>query len=137
MGFAYIRTSKVGLASATSANGTARNGASLAMSDVHPGTLSAQCTVTIVTGSVVCTWKPQVSMDATTWYDLKTLNNAAAVTSTADATLAIHIPGESVAAWMYFRMVATLSGAATAAGDLTAVTYRFVPQGQLPFPSGG
>lgn len=136
MGVSFQRTYKVGLASATSANGTARNGASLAVNDVHPGTLSAQCTVTIVTGSVVCTWKPQVSMDATTWYDLKTLNNAAAVTSTADATLCLEVPWSQCAGWMYFRMAATLSGASTAAGDLTAVTYRYVPQGQMPFGQG-
>ena len=45
--------------------------------------------MTIVTGSVVCTIVPQVSMDDSTWYDLKTTNNAAPVTVTADATLAL------------------------------------------------
>lgn len=127
----YKQSNTVGLASATSANGTARNGASLSMELIDPRTLSCQCTVTIVTGSVVCTWKPQVSWDGTTWYDVKLVNNAAAVTSTADATLCFPIPVEAIAGWKQFRMVATLSGAATAAGDLTAVTYRYVQPGGL------
>ena len=129
----YKKASTVGLASATSANGTARNGATLSLEMCDVGTLSCQCSVTIVTGSVVCTWKPQVSWDGTNWFDLKTLNNAAAVTSTADATLNIAIPQEAVAGWNFFRMVATLSGAATAAGDLTAVTYRYVQPGGLQY----
>lgn len=129
----YKYANTVGLASATSANGTARNGASLSLAICDVGTLSCQCTVTIVTGSVVCTWKPQVSWDGTTWYDVKSINNAAAVTSTADATLNIPIPQEAIAGWMFFRMVATLSGAATAAGDLTAVTYRYVQPGGMQY----
>lgn len=129
----YKKTNTVGLASATSANGTARNGASLSLEMCDVRTLCCQCTVTIVTGSVVCTWKPQVSWDGTTWYDVKLPNNAAAVTSTADATLAFMIPTECIAAWNFFRMVATLSGASTAAGDLTEVTYRYVQPGGLPY----
>lgn len=127
----YKQTYTVGLASATSANGTARNGASLSLELVDPRTLSCQCTVTIVTGSVVCTWKPQVSWDGTNWFDVKLINNAAAVTSAADATLCLPIPVEAVAGWKLFRMVATLSGASTAAGDLTEVTYRYVQPGGL------
>ncbi len=119
--------SLVCLASATSANGTARNGATLALGFVARNTLSVQCTVTIVTGSVVCTIVPQVSMDDSTWYDLKTTNNAAPVTVTADATLALQVQGTS--GWRFFRAKMTLSGAATAAGDLTAATYRYEKYG--------
>lgn len=117
----------VGLASATSADGTTRNGATLILPIVEPGTLSVQCDLTIVTGSVVGTFTPQVSMDGTTWYDVKTPNNAALVTSAASATLCITVP--NVSGWRFFRCNALLSGAATAAGDLTAVTYRFVRYG--------
>ncbi len=131
MGIAYQRSNKTGLAAATSANGTARNGATLATADIDPRSLSVQTTSTIVTGSVHATYKPQVSMDASTWYDLKLPNNAANVTVTADATLALDVPS-SVMGWMYFRIVATLSGASTASGDTTAVVYRYVQQGQFP-----
>lgn len=119
--------SYVGLASATSADGVARNGASLIVGIVQPGSLSVAVDLTIVTGSVVGTFKPQVSMDGTTWYDVKLPNNAALVTSAATATLCVSIP--DVSGWKFFRCVATLSGASTAAGDLTALTYRFVRYG--------
>lgn len=112
------------LASATSANGTARNGASFPIALAEPGTLSVQCDITIVTGSVVCTSTPQVSMDGTTWYDVKLSNNAATVTTAATATICLQLTGLS--GWRFARVVMTLSGAATAAGDLTAATYRFV-----------
>ena len=131
MGIAYQRSNKTALATLSTSNGTARNGATLAIADVDPASLSVQTTTTIVTGSVVATYKPQVSMDGTTWYDLKLPNNAANVTVTADATLALDVPS-SVMGWMYFRIVATLSGASTASGDTTAAVYRYVPQGQFP-----
>lgn len=121
--------SMVGLASATSAENAARNGAALILPIVQPGTLSVQVTLTIVTGSVVGTFTPQVSMDNSTWYDVKLPNNAALVTSAATATLCITVP--DVSGWKYFRCVATLSGAATAAGDLTALTYRFLRYGVM------
>ena len=129
MALVSARRNTTGLASATSANGTARNGASMALGIVEPGTLSVACDVTIVSGSVVCTMVPQVSMDATTWYDLKPANNAAPVTASVTATLAISCPEAS--GWAFFRMKMTLSGAATAAGDLTACTYRYVKYGSL------
>jgi hypothetical protein len=115
--------SYVGLASATSADGTARDGASLIVGLVEPGSLSVQVTLTIVSGSVVGTFTPQVSMDGTTWYTLKLPNNAALVTSAATATLCLSMP--DVSGWKFFRCVATLSGAATAAGDLTQVDYVY------------
>lgn len=113
----------VGLASATSANGTARNGAALPMNYVHPGTLVAQVSVTIVTGSVVATIKHQVSHDNSTWYDLHNAENVAYVTITATGAVALAVP-LAASSFKYYRAVATLSGAATAAGDLTAVDYR-------------
>lgn len=111
------------LASATSAQDAARNGATLDLGQVAPGTLVVQGTVTIVTGSVVATFKPQVSMDASTWYNLKLPNNAAAVTVAATENVALTIPA-AASAFRYFRCVVTLSGASTAGGDLTAMVYR-------------
>lgn len=116
-----VRTSQVGLASATSANGVARNGTALPLELVAAGSLSVACTATIVTGSVVATFKPQVSNDNSTWYDVRLSNSAALVTVAASASLALQM--SDLSGWKFFRMVATLSGAATAAGDLTQVDY--------------
>lgn len=124
MGLLSGQRSQTALASATSSNGTARNGATFALPLAERGSLSVQCDITIVTGSVVCTTTPQVSMDGTTWYDVKLANNAATVTTAATATIAIQLA--DLSGWRFFRVVMTLSGAATAAGDLTAATYRFV-----------
>lgn len=123
--------SRVALASATSANGTARNGAALNTFEIAAGVLVADLSVTIVTGSVVCTAKWQGSADGgTTWVDIKPMNNAASVTVTATSTLALECP---LSAWAFqqVRLVTTLSGAATASGDLTEATYRYVPAGKL------
>ena len=111
------------LASATSANGTARNGATIQTGAYAPGSLSMYVGVTIVTGSVVATAKVQVSDDNSTFYDLKPMNNAAAVTVTATGSIVIAIDS-SAHGWKFARGVVTLSGAATAAGDLTEATYR-------------
>ena len=116
-----VRTSQVGLASATSANGTARNGTALPLELVAAGSLSVACVATIVTTSVVATFKPQVSNDNSTWYDVRLSHSAALVTVSASASLALQMA--DLSGWKFFRMVATLSGATTAAGDLTQVDY--------------
>ena len=121
--------STVGLASATSANGATRNGATLALGFAEPGSLSVQVDLTIVTGSVVGTFVMQVSNDATTWYDVRPTNNPAPTTSAATATLAL-CP-QNLAGWKFFRCNALLSGATTAAGDLTAITYRYLRYGAV------
>lgn len=113
------------LAVATSANGTDRDGAAIDMSNVCPGTLSFHCTTTIVTGSVVATYKVQVSRDGTNYYDLKPINNAAYVTMTASGAMVIPVD-HAASGWNWVRIRATLSGAATAAGDTTLVAHQFV-----------
>jgi hypothetical protein len=113
------------LASATSAQDTARNGTAQTTNSIQPGSLIAKVAVTIVTGSVVATFKWQVSDDNSTFYDLKLPNNAAEVTITATATKAIPAP-DGVCSWTYVRPVITLSGASTAAGDLTAVDMKWL-----------
>lgn len=114
------------LTSATSANGTARTGAALIAGQIMPGTLSADCSVTIVTGSVVATVRWQGSADGTTWVDLKESTNAAPTTVTATGTVDIKCP-DSAWGFALCRATITLSGAATAAGDLTVLTYRYRP----------
>lgn len=114
------------LASATSANGVARNGATLVLNNTQPGFLVADCSVTIVTGSVVFTGKWQGSIDNSTFVDVVEPENPANVTITATGTKAITAP-RGLWGFEYGRFVATLSGASTAGGDLTAVTYRARP----------
>ncbi len=118
------------LASATSANGTPRNGTTQPTNGMQPGQLVLDCSATIVTGSVVATFKTQVSMDDSTWVDLKTMNNASPVTLTATGTVAL-VVDHAAQTFRFVRAVATLSGAATAAGDLTAVTTRWLQFGDL------
>ena len=120
---ASVQTLQTGLASATSANGVARNGTSISLATVAAGSLSVAASATIVTGSVVATFKPQVSLDNSTWYDVKLSNNAANVTLAATGDLALQLM--DLSGWKFFRVVATLSGAATAAGDLTSVSYVY------------
>ena len=120
---ASVQTAQVGLASATSANGVARNGTSISIATVAAGSLSVAAQATIVTSSVVATFKPQVSLDNTNWYDVRLSNSAALVTVTASASLALQLA--DLSGWKFFRVVATLSGAATAAGDLTQVDYVY------------
>lgn len=134
----YKRSSQVGLASATSANGTARDGAALTTELVHPGMLSAYCSGSIDTSSVIATYKIQVSVDGTTYVDLKMPNNAANVAtaagtgSTVAHVFVLEVP-LCVHAYPYFRVVATLSGASTAAADVTSVTYRYIQPGGVSF----
>lgn len=127
---ALQRPSRASLVSATSANGTARNGTAIMSDDYQIGTLVFDCSTTIVTGSVVATFRVQGSVDGTTWVNLVDLANTAPVTTAATGTLAIVVPSAAYA-FQQVRCTATLSGAATAAGDLTVVTARFIPRGKI------
>lgn len=120
---ASVQTAQVGLASDTSLNGVARNGTSISLATVAAGSLSVAAQATIVTSSVVATFRPQVSLDNSTWYDVRLSNSAALVTVTASASLALQLA--DLSGWKFFRVVATLSGAVTAAGDLTKVDYVY------------
>jgi hypothetical protein len=104
-------------------NGVARNGTSISIATVAAGSLSIAAQATIVTSSVVATFRPQVSLDNTNWYDVRLSNSAALVTVAASASLALQLA--DLSGWKFFRVVATLSGAATAAGDLTKVDYVY------------
>lgn len=127
---AQTRVSAVALASATSANGTARNGASFNADLAHPGSMVLDCSTTIVTGSVVATFRLQGSLDGSTWVNLADLANTAPVTLAATGTVALLVPAAAYT-FPLLRATATLSGASTAAGDLTVVTYRYIPRGRL------
>lgn len=130
------RNTKVGLALATSANGTARNGASFALNLTEPGMVAARCESRITTASVVCTFKWQVSRDNTTFYDVKDPPQTAVVTTAAGTGSevitywAVELP-RAFHTFAYCRLVATLSGAATAAADKTQVDYDFIMPGGL------
>ena len=130
------RPSLAGLSLATSANGTTREGASLVLDFTAPGGLIVLAHSEITTASVAATFTPQVSMDGTTWYDVKLPNNAAAVATAAgtgvavNTNLALTVP-DGVYGARLFRCNAVLAGAATAAADKTSVTYQYVPQGKL------
>lgn len=111
------------LASLTSANGAARNGASIQTGLYAPGTISVRCRATIVTGSVVATFRVQVSADDSTYIDLKPMNNPANVSLSATGEVVLAVDS-AAHGWRFVRVVAVLSGAATAAGDLTEAGYR-------------
>lgn len=121
----YIRGQFTSLASATSANGTARNGATVNTGSAAPGSISFRCKATIVTGSVVATFKVQVSDDDSAYIDFKPMNNAANVNLSASGEVVLAVDS-SAHSWKHVRIVATLSGAATAAGDLTEASVKFL-----------
>ena len=132
------RTPYTGLASATSTNNTARNGASLSTEFAAPGGIAVYCTADVNTSSVVATFKLQMSPDnGTSWYDLSgsadssTFATAAGTGSTVTTAKWLWFPIAAHAA-THVRAVATLSGATTGGSDLTAVTYWYVPVGKLP-----
>lgn len=130
------RSSIAALSLATSANGTAREGTSLVLDFSAPAGLVVLAHSEITTSSVIATFVLQVSVDGTTWYDLKLPNNAANVATAAgtgsnvETNIALSVPPGVYGARL-FRCKATLSGAATAAADKTSVTYMYVPQGKL------
>lgn len=125
---AQNRVAIVALASLTSAQDAVRAGAGLNMDTVEAGLLVVDTTITIVSG-IVCTVAIQGSVDGVTYVALKTPENPAIVTVSATATLALAIPLAAYA-FQWFRVTMTFSGAATAGGDLTAATYRYVPRGK-------
>ena len=124
------RASLATLASATSANGTKRTGTAQTTNQMHAGTLLAECSCTIVTGAVVATFAFEGSMDNSTYFPIHGPENAAYVTLAATGTTALCCPA-AASAYKYVRAVATLSGAATAAGDHTQVTTRWLRFGEL------
>lgn len=128
------RTTTAGLALATSANGTVRNGASLSAELFALGGIVFECTSVITTSLVVATFVPQGSVDGTTWYDLKWADNPTAGTSPAGTgapittTVALCLPA-AASVYPLVRCTATLSGAGTVAADKSSVTYRYVQPG--------
>jgi hypothetical protein len=135
----YKRNAPVGIAAATSANGSAVLGANLSMEGVSVGSLVLECTAAITTASVLATFKLQGSMDGATWFDLYVMGGASGSVSTATpagtgaevvTTRALIVPA-AAHAYPLVRGVATLSGATTAPADTTKVVYRFVAPGGL------
>jgi hypothetical protein len=131
------RPTVLALALETSPNGTARNGAALNTEPTSAGTISVFCSAAITTASVLATFKLQVSDDGTNWCDLAggTSSNVsfatAAGTGTEVATSKVLTFDVAVISWVQCRVVATLSGASTAAADKTTATYHYVSRGKL------
>lgn len=125
------------LASATSANGTARNGTALVSEWAAPGCIAVLCSATVETSSVLATFKLQVSVDGSTFVDLSgtsadnvTFATAAGTGSPVTTTKVLTFP-VGAHAFQSVRVVATLSGAATASADVTSATYYYVPLGKV------
>jgi hypothetical protein len=99
-------------------------GATQDMSLVQPGTLMARCVATIATGSLTLTPSWQVSDDASTWENVKPMNNAANVAITATSTL--HLEGPScLSGKKYARAVFLSAGATATTGDFKRFSYSF------------
>lgn len=125
------------LSSATSANGTARGGTAFITEYAAPGTIAVVCTATVKTSSVLATFKLQVSVDGSTWLDLSGGTSSpitfATATGTGTEVTTTKVLTFDIAAHAFLqcRVVATLSGAATAAEDVTSATLYYVPAGKL------
>ena len=132
------RPTVVALASATSANGVARNGVALTTEFAAPGTIAVVCSASITTSSVLATFKLQLSHDAgTTWVDISggTASNVtfatAAGTGSAVTTTKVLMFDVAAHSAIQCRVVATLSGAATGSSDVTSATYYYCAAGSI------
>lgn len=119
-----------GLASATSANGTLRTGATLPLAGVKPGSLLFETQASITTASVLATFVVQASMDGTNWFDVYapavvSVATPAGTGSAVTTRRVIAVPAEPLSSFAFVRCNATLSGAATAGADVSNVNYRF------------
>ena len=120
------------LALATSAENAVRTGVELATNLVDVGTILVLCQASLTSASVTATFVPQVSPDATNWYDMVGLDQVerpVAATGTGSlvvTNIALSIPVAAISA-QYFRCLAILGAAATASGDQTAVVYQYCP----------
>jgi hypothetical protein len=120
------------LAAATSANGTARNGAALVTGWFDPGACHFLCTSAITTSGVIATFKLQGTFDGSTYFDINgaTWSSEAGTGGAVTTRKSLTVP-TSAQAFKYVRCVATLAGAATAPADTTAVVACYNPFGRL------
>lgn len=116
----------VALASATSAQDAVRAGATMYTNHMMPGSLGADCTVTIASGSVTGLFKWQTCADGTNWRDVHGPENAAYVTLSATGSIYLPCPLGAMGA-NAVRIAAILGGAVTAGTDLTVATYYYRP----------
>lgn len=107
-------------------------GATLNMTKVESGTLSALCTVDAETNTLTIAHAWQVSNDGTTFYDCAPSNNAATVvlatgTGGADAAVTVSIEAnQSVYGYKYARL-RLVAGVATPSGttDIGGAIYHW------------
>lgn len=126
------------LTNITSAQNVARNGNPLVTLQAAPGAIAVVCSASITTAAVLATFKLQASPDGVTFYDISGGTNSPIVFSTAAGTgsevVTTKILTFDIAAhaFSHVRVVATLTGAATASADKTRATMFYVPAGKLP-----
>lgn len=108
------------------------NGSTCPMNMVFPGTLSAKVRMDVKTSSLTMTPSWQVSQDASTWINVKTMNNAAQVAtaagtgSTVSTTVNLDGPA-SLSGWKYARAIVTTAGAtADGVADGYACSYSWM-----------
>lgn len=120
------------LAAATSANGTARNGAAIVTGWFDPGACHFLCTSAVTTSSVAATFKLQGTFDGTTYFDITgaTWTSAGGTGAAVTTRQSLTVP-TSAQAFKYVRCVATLAGAATGGADQTTVVACYSPFGRL------
>ena len=127
---AFPRNKLVGLAAATSANGTARLGAALPMNKVGKSGVIVQCIAALTTSAVTAQFTVQGSNDNVSWDDIRPLNAPAnVITATGTGAPVTTRTGlvldQAAASYLYIRCNALLAGAATAGADQTTVTYQW------------
>ena len=104
---------------------------SLRLSAVKDGTLSGLATLDAETNTITLLAKWQVSMDDSTWYDLRPENGAAYVvaatgTGGADASVSLVIPAPSATGWRWARMAVVNGVVQGEVADTFVFTYQFL-----------
>lgn len=104
-------------------------GATLLMSQVQTGTLSANTDFTAATSTLTLTPVWQVSTDGTNWRDAFIENDAAAViqaTGTSAISKRVVSAPSAVYGFRYARLNARVGVATAGASDLAVISYNFV-----------
>jgi hypothetical protein len=102
------------------------------MGSIAPGTLSAKVVMAVKTSSLTMTPSWQVSQDASTWLNVKSMTHATQVAtaagtgSTVTTTVVLDGPA-SLSGWKYARIIVTTAGAtADGVADAYACSYSWM-----------
>ena len=128
----HVTGSTTGVLTSVAA-GTFTPGATVANSQVRPGTLTAQFVVDAETDTLTIEAAWQVSQDGSTWVDLAyTPNNAAAVvlatgTAGADASVTKVVPApQGASGWRFVRAGVVNKVAEGTVNDTYAISYGYI-----------